>query len=101
MSSAAVSTASSGATSIVSAPGAGKRIRVLGYCLAAAGAVTAKWQSAANDLTGAMSLATGVAQPSGSYPGGCLDCNANEALNINLGGAVQVSGWVNYVVIGA
>lgn len=101
MANAAVSTAASGATQIVAAPGAGKRIRVLGFGLVAAGAVTAKWQSAANDLTGAMSLVTGTPLTGPATPGGILDCNANEALNISLGGAVQASGWVSYVVIGA
>ena len=82
---------------------AGRRIRVLGYLMVAAGAVTVKFQSASTDLTGAMTLATGV--PNTAMGGNSLDVIPDvetahgEALNLTLSGAVQVSGWLLYDVV--
>jgi hypothetical protein len=93
---ASVSTAASGVTPIVAA-NASNRIKVVSYCLIAAGAVNVKWQSAANDLTGAMPFAAnGGAAPTGSDDAPLLQTNVNEALNLNLSAAVQVSGHISY-----
>lgn len=99
-----VDTATSGANAIVTAA-AGRRIRVVSYVLVAAGAVTAKWQSASTDLTGAMSLITGTPLPVAPFPlrhsggyDGHLQTAPGEALNLTLGGAVQVSGHLTYVL---
>lgn len=99
-----VDTAASGATPLVAAPKSDKRYKVTGYHLVAAGAVTAKFVSGSTDLTGAMSMITGV--PHTVPPGNALDtpavllCGYGEALNLTLGGAVQVSGWVAYETVG-
>lgn len=82
----------------VAAPGAGKRIVVLGFFLSSAGAQTFKWQSAANDLMPAMTLATGAWFGAGPFYDGVFDCNANEALKFTLTQAQQVSGMVQYTV---
>lgn len=77
---------------------AGKRIRVLSLTLVAAGAVTAKLQSgASSDLTGAMSLITGVPLVWPESPRGYVQTVSGEKLNLVLGGAVQVSGQLSYV----
>lgn len=97
---ASVSVAGSGDNTLVSAT-SGKKIRVLGGCLVAAAAVTAQFQSgAANaNLTGAMSLITGtpLMLPPSQY--GHFQTNAGDGLHLSLGGAVQVSGWIAYVLV--
>lgn len=94
---ASISTASSGYTSLVAAV-PGKKIRVLSYVLVAAGAVTAQFASASSARTGAMPLAAngGVSAQS---PTGLFETAVNEALRLNLGGAVQVSGHLSYVEV--
>lgn len=99
-----ISTAASGQGALVAAI-VGRKIRVINYGIISAGAVTVKFQSASTDLTGAMSLAanggisaTGTALgPNGFF--GLFETASGEALNINLGGAVQVGGHLGYVVI--
>lgn len=89
----------SGASQVVAGV-AGKRIRVLGYTLVAAAAVTAKFQSNATDLTGALPLAAngGVSAASGpDVPS--FETAAGETLNVNLGGAVQVGGHLTYMEV--
>lgn len=95
---AAINTAASGATSLVSAV-AGNNIVVLAYHFSAAGAVNVKFQSASTDLTGAMTCATGVPHDAASTDYGLFQTATNEALNINLSGAVQVSGHIVYIVV--
>lgn len=79
---------------------AGRRVRVLGLALVAAGAVTVTLKSAATSITGAMSLVTGV--PLAAPPTSSMDVTPHlrtatgEALNLVLGGSVQVSGWIVY-----
>jgi hypothetical protein len=95
---AVVNTAAAGNTTIVAAQGAGVKIRILAYLIVAAGAVVANLQSGAGgtSLTGPMTLATGT--PNGArHPSGCFETAANALLNINLGAAVQVSGWIAWV----
>lgn len=96
---AVVNTATSGNNTIVAAQGAGVKIRVVGFMLVAAGAVTANFQSGAGGttLTGAMSLITGVSVPYGPGPWGLFETAANAILNLNLSGAIQVSGFVVWV----
>ena len=95
---ASVSTASSGDTSIVAAQGSGNKIRVLAYVLVASAAVSVKWRSASTDKTGAMALAANGGVSSGYSPVGHFETAANEALNLNLSGAQQVSGHIAYYV---
>lgn len=94
---AVVSTAASGATTLVSAPTNSSSICVVEYVLIASAAVTVKFQSGATDLTGAMALAAnGGLVVVGRTDQPLLMCAPNAALNINLGGAVQVSGHIAY-----
>lgn len=95
---ASISVSSAGANTIIAA-NATKKIKVLSYTLVADGAVTAKWQSAATDLTGAMSFAAngGISTPVGAPGFGWLmETAVNEALRLNLGGAVGVRGNISY-----
>ncbi len=96
---ASIQVASSGANAIVAAV-ASRRIRVLQYLINAAGAVNAKWQSAANDKTGLHYMgAAGDGAAPGYCPVGMFETNVNEALNLNLSAAVAVGGWVIYVEV--
>jgi hypothetical protein len=93
-----VDTAAAGDTQLVAAPTNGRQIRVLSYTLVAAGAVTARLRSAAANKSGAMSLAVSApVSPSNSKA--LFTCAQNEALVLNLGGAVQVSGHGSYELI--
>lgn len=80
----------------------GMKIRVLGYVLVGAGAVNVFFQSgAAGDaLTGAMPIAAaggGVsATPSGL---GQFETDEGELLNLNLSGAVAVTGHFTYQLV--
>lgn len=67
----------------VAAPGAKKRIIVLGFSIALSVAGTAKWQSAANDKTGATNLNGGTPWSAfGRFEEPVIECNENEALNL-------------------
>lgn len=95
---AAVVAASAGDNQIV-ANVANQRIIVVSYVLVAVGAVSVKWRSAANDLSGAMPLAAngGLVVPAGDEFAALLETNLGEALNLNLSGAVAVGGHISYV----
>lgn len=92
------------ATADVVAAVAGRRIRVLAGLLVAAGSVTATWKSGSTGLTGAMSMVVGVPLP--MAPSNSMDTvphlqtAAGEALNLTLSGAVQVSGYLVYDLVG-
>jgi hypothetical protein len=88
-----------GQTQLVAAPGAGLAIKVVQYVIIAAGAVTVKFQSGNADLTGPMALAqNGGCVVLGEPSAHLFQTAVNTALNINLGGAVQVSGHLAYFV---
>lgn len=95
---AAIDVASSGDNTIIAADGT-KKIKVLSYTLVVDAAVTARWKSGSTALSGAMSFSAngGVSSPSGSAGGGWLmETAANQALVLNLGGAVGARGHVSY-----
>lgn len=95
---AVISVAGLGANQIVAAD-ATKKIKVLSYVLVVTLATSVKWQSAANDLSGAMPIAAngGISSVIGSPAGGWLfETNVNEALNLNLGVATAVCGHISY-----
>jgi hypothetical protein len=98
---AVVNTAASGNNTIVAAQAAGVKIRVVGYLLVGAAAVTVNFQSGAggSSLSGAMSLATGIPNTPGFTPTGWFETAAATLLNLSLGGAVQVSGFVAWVAV--
>ena len=86
----------SGNTQVVAAQGAGVKIRVLSVFAVATTAVTIKFQSATTDISAGF--------PVGATSGfavvnqhGIFQTAANEALNINLGGAVATGVQVTWV----
>jgi hypothetical protein len=88
-------------TEIVAAPGAGKRVRVLGFWLVAAAAQTWKLKTATTDLFPACTMTAGQPHSAGpNYDGLGLDCNLNEALQITTTTTGQLSGWVFYTLVG-
>ena len=95
-----ISAAGSGDNTVVAAV-TGKRMRIIGIHMVAAAAVVARFESAAGGtaLTGAMSMIVGV--PFTAYnPLGLFEQDVvSELLNLELGGAVQVSGWLTYLLI--
>ena len=101
---AVINASASGANAIVAAV-TGKRIRVVSYVIVAAGAVTATWQSASTALSGPMSLASsggasasvGILAPGGAY--GLFQTEPGEALNLSLGGTVNVAGHLCYIEV--
>lgn len=101
----AISAASSGNNTIVAAV-TGKIINVIGCFLMASGTVTAKFQSAAGgtDLMGGVALTaqTGFMLPlAPAWPNETIPfwfrTVVSELLNLNLSGAVQVSGSLTYM----
>ena len=88
-----ISSAVANAT-LVAAQGANVKIRVLGFLLVAAAAAVAKFQSGGVDITGPMSLATGVGIWIDYAPLGVFETAANALLNLNQTGTVQLSGWL-------
>jgi hypothetical protein len=97
---AVISGATSGDNTIVAAD-ATKKIKVLSVFLVAATAVTVRFESAAGGtaLTGVMSIgATGgfVLPPPSDPSDHWFETSANQLLNMELGGAVQVSGAITY-----
>jgi hypothetical protein len=99
---AAVSGATSGNNTLVAAV-TGKKIKVLGLVLVAASAVDVRLESGAGGtaLTGVMSLTAGhlqlilpLAEPGYHW----VETAAGALLNLELGGAVQVSGMIVYYV---
>jgi hypothetical protein len=89
-----------GTTAVVAAPGVGKRIWVVGYTIGMSAAGTAKWQSAANDKTGAIPFigtAYGPFADRGNEETPLFACNENEALNLTtVTGAAK--GYVTYYI---
>jgi hypothetical protein len=94
-----ISAASAGNNTIVAAV-TGKKIRVLAMSLTGAGAVTFAFQSGAGGtaLTGTTTLST-VPHVFNFNPVGWIETAAGVLLNLSLGGAVQVSGVINYVLV--
>lgn len=97
-----IAASSSGANVIVAAA-PGYKYRVLAWVLSFGGTVNAKWQSASTDKTGLFYGAAGVVVPSAELPDTSrttqpahFETAANEALNLNLSGAVAVGGYVVY-----
>lgn len=95
-----ISAASSGDNTLLAAV-TGHKIRVHSYTLVAAGAVTAAFESAAGGtaLTGDMSLITGVPLVVPFEREGHFETVVSELLNLELGGAVQVSGHLTYSLV--
>ena len=97
---AVIDEASSGNNTVIAAV-AGKNIRVLGYVLVAAGAVTVRFEDGANGtaLTGQMTIAENGGVASGFCPVGWFQTSDNTLLNLELSGATSVDGHVVYVEV--
>ena len=96
-----VSGATSGNNTLLAAV-SGSKIRVLSYVLVAAGSVTARFESAAGGtaLTGVMSLIAGVPLVVNLEREGHFETAVSALLNMELSGAVQVSGHLTYCLVG-
>jgi hypothetical protein len=95
-----IDVAGAGDNTLVNAD-AKNKIKVVTFFLVASGAVAVRFKSGAGtNLTGAMALAAngGVAVPAGSDFAHLFETAVNQALVMNLGGAVQVSGGLVYVL---
>lgn len=92
---ASIAATASGQTTIVAAV-AGKKIRTKQYTYIVGGAVDVKFQSASTDLTGAQEHSAKGEGAAPEHEDGLFETVAGEALNINLSGAVNVSGSLQY-----
>jgi len=90
---AVISTATSGDQTIVAAV-SGKRIVVLNYLMTVS-TNTVTWKSGSTAISGAMDESHSVRDPDA----GLIETALGEALVLNLGSAVQVSGFLTYAVI--
>lgn len=97
---AAISGATSGDNTLVAA-NATKKIRVFALAIVAAGAVNVRFESAAGGtaLTGVMSFAANGGYVLPYNEAGWFETAANQLLNMELGGAVQVSGQLTYGLV--
>ena len=79
---------------------AGQRYRIHSYVFETGGTTNITIKSGTTALTGAMpnDVNTGISSP--WSPGGVLMCNVGDDLIINSSAAVQVSGHVDYSVVG-
>lgn len=77
----------------------GKKIRVLDYDIVCAGTVQFTWITTTpfTKLTGGMNLARGIAP--GPTPYGKFEAAINDALCIQLGGAVSAGGSLTYIEV--
>lgn len=97
---ASINASSSGDNTLVSAV-VGKKIRVLKYRIIPASDVAVRWYSGAagTALTGSMSLAGKAGDSGAEAIFGHFETASNTALVLNLGSAVQVSGYVVYAEV--
>lgn len=94
---AVINASSSGYTQLVAAVST-KKIRVLSYAVVVASEVTVQFASASTGITHAMPFAANGGISAHSTHG-LFETAASEALRINLGSAVQVSGHLSYVEV--
>lgn len=96
---ASISISSAGSNTIVTAPTSPAYLVVDYILLVPASQTTIQILSGSTALTGVMSIAQygmlKIENPN-SFDEGILKCAAGEALNISLGGAVTVTGFVVY-----
>ena len=78
----------------------GKKIRVIAMYFVCAGSVTVTWKSASTTICAAQSYAANAIMNFNLGPHGYLfETVAGEALNVVLGGSVQISGTLNYIEV--
>lgn len=96
---ASVSVSTSGANTLVAAPGAGLRIVLLRSTLVAAGSVSVTFKSNTTALSGAMPLPANGNGLSDCDPIiGLFECAENEPLVLTLSAAVAVTGYLSYAL---
>lgn len=97
---AAISGSTSGDNTLVAADST-KKIRVFALSIVAASAVNVRFESAAGGtaLTGVMSFAANGGYVLPFNPAGWFETAANQLLNMELGGNVQVSGHLTYGLV--
>lgn len=96
-----IAASTSGDNEVVAAV-VGKRIRVLKYTIVAAGAVAAKFATAAGgatDLTGPMPMPANGGVGGAYCPIGLFETEAAEALVLNLSAGVAVAGHLTYIEV--
>ena len=89
------------ATGDVFAAVPGKRIVVVNWYLAAAGNVVAIFRSATTDIGGAINAATVGAAPGEAVHLGHFQTEAGEPLNLELGSAINVKGYLVVALVPA
>jgi len=89
-----IDTSASGDTPVVGAQGGAIRIRVLAASLVVAAAVSARFRSATTSISALKALAANGGFVYPYNPHGWFQTAANEALNLNLGGAIAAGGDV-------
>lgn len=87
-------------TATIAAPGERKLIQIVGMLAIAAGAVSMTIKSGSTALTGAIPLSANNGFSAWNSAQPILECAPNEALVINLSGAVLVAGWIVYNIKG-
>ena len=99
-----ISTASAGNNTIIAAPtDDGAYLAIDHINLVASGGVTVQLKTGSTSYGGAYALATStplVLDNAISNQDGVITCGVKEAFVINLSGAVQVSGFVRYRIVG-
>lgn len=96
-------TASASGDSQLIAAQTDKRIHVVALAIVAAGAVAVKFRSAGNDISGVFALGANgglvLPFPTDAFPEiSWFATNKNEALQVNLGGAVAIGGQLLYYI---
>lgn len=93
---AAVSASSSGDNTLVAAV-ASQKTRAYRFVLVSAGTVSVKFKRGSTDLTGAMPLVANQVLSVNLSAEPYFETGTNEALILNLSGAVAVTGWIEYL----
>lgn len=100
---AVINISTSGDNDVIAAPGAGKYIAVDHLNLIPTTTVTVTFKSATTSISGPYPLdakQTISLDNAMQAQKGVITCADNEAFNVNLGGAVQVGGFVKYRIVG-
>ena len=94
-----IDASSAGANLVVSAED-GRKIRAIGIKYSCSDAVSLKWQSGSSDIGPMESYAARGGMSDYWGPHGCFfETAIGEPLNLNLSDAVQISGWLCYLLV--
>jgi len=95
----AVIAASSSGNNVMVAAHATKKTVLVSLFMVVTADVTVKFQRATTDITGAMPILAKSGLVLNPNAAGWFETGTNEALNINLGGAIVVGGAINYIQV--